>query len=54
MALHVEREQGEGGQQFIAEQIERNRLAGEQGGVDLWEAVGRRFQEITGRPNVSN
>lgn len=53
MALHVEREHGDNGPQFIAEQIERNRLAGEQGGVDLWEAVRRRFAQLSGQTSVS-
>lgn len=35
------------GPQFIADQIERNRLAGEQGGVDLWEAVERRLERLS-------
>ena len=47
MALYVEREHGAYGPSFIAAQAERNRLAGEQGGVDLWAAVGRRFAKLT-------
>ena len=49
MALHVERERGEGGPQFIAEQIERNLLDDEQGGVRLWLAVAERFQKLLSR-----
>lgn len=30
----------------VRHMIGSNRLAGEQGGVDLWEAVGRRFAAI--------
>ena len=47
MALHVEREHGEAGPHFISEQIERNAAAGEQGGVDLWKAVGRRYKALS-------
>lgn len=49
MALHVEREHGADAPAFIAAQAERNRLAGEQGGVDLWEAVARRFSQLSNR-----
>lgn len=51
MALHVERHHGADGPRFIAEQIERNAAAGEQGGVDLWEAVGRRFSQLHLEPS---
>lgn len=46
MALHVERHHGTNGPQFIAGQIERNRLAGEQSGVDLWEAVAVKVKSL--------
>lgn len=49
MALHVEREHGDAGRAFIAAQAERNRLAGEQGGVDLWEAVRWRLDQLAVR-----
>lgn len=46
MALHVEREQGDNGPRFIAEQIARNALAKEDGGVDLWREVAHRFAQL--------
>lgn len=46
MALHVEREHGAEGPAFIAEQIERNALAGEPAGVNLWRDVARRFDQL--------
>lgn len=46
MALHVEREHGEDGQAFIVAQMERNRLLGEQAGIDLWAGVARRFEQL--------
>lgn len=49
MALHVEQRHGERAAAFIAAQIERNRFVGERGGVDLWEAVGRRFDQLGSR-----
>lgn len=46
MALRVEREHGADGPHYIAEQIERNEAGGEPGGVDLWQEVARRFQQL--------
>lgn len=48
MALWVERHHGEQGTAFIAAQIERNASAGEQGGVDLWQAVQLRLDRLPG------
>lgn len=53
MALHVEREHGADGPAFIIAQAERNRLAGERAGVDLWEAVGQRFEQLQSRAIVN-
>ena len=46
MALHVERHHGADGPRFISEQVVRNALVGEPGGVDLWKAVARRFEQL--------
>ena len=49
MALHVERHHGADGPSFIAEQIGRNALAGEPGGIELWEGVARRYRQLSER-----
>lgn len=47
MALWVERHHGADGIRYIADQIERNAAAGENGGVALWRAVEKRFVQIS-------
>lgn len=47
IVLHVEREHGGDGPAFIAEQIGRNALEGEQGGIELWTEVARRYERLS-------
>lgn len=49
LALHVERKHGADGPRYIAEQVGKYALAGEQGGVDLRRELARRFDQL---PNL--
>ncbi len=49
MALWVERIHGDAGAEFIAAKIEHLARSGEQGGVQLWREVDRRFEELGAR-----
>ncbi|MGX7926958.1 DUF6961 family protein [Tsuneonella sp. HG094] len=44
MALWVERTHGDQGPHFIGERIDALAQSGEEEGVRLWRAVGRRFE----------
>lgn len=46
MALWVEKNHGERGREFIAEQIGRLALNGESDGIHLWTEVARRFDKL--------
>lgn len=48
VALWVEKQHGEDGPRFIAEQIGRLALAGEAAGVATWKAVALRFDMLLG------
>ena len=51
MALWVERQHGaEAGDTFIADKIDQFSSAGDEGGVDLWAAVGERFNKLQQTP----
>ena len=46
LALHIEGKHGAEGPRYIAEQVGKYALAGEQGAVDLWRAVAERFDSL--------
>lgn len=46
MALWVEKTHGDAGSEFIAAKIEHLTCSDEQGGVQLWREVDRRFREL--------
>ena len=46
VALWVEKNHGERGREFIAEQIGRLALNGESDGIHLWTEVARRFDKL--------
>ena len=51
MALWVERQHGaEAGDTFIADKIDQFSSVGDEGGVDLWAAVGERFNKLQQTP----
>lgn len=49
MALWVERTHGDQGPHFIGERIDALAQSGEEEGVRLWRAVGRRFECLADR-----
>ena len=46
LALWVEKHHGANGPRFIAEKVGKLALEGEQGGVDLWREVARRYDSL--------
>ncbi|QDM41341.1 hypothetical protein [Altererythrobacter sp. TH136] len=51
VALWVERTHGEYGPQYIAEQIGRLALEGDEGGIAMWRSVAERFDQLSEREN---
>ncbi len=50
VALWVEKNHGEGGPAFIAKQIERLALEGDEVGVAMWRTVAERFDQLCRSP----
>ena len=46
VALWVEKNHGEGGSKFIAEQIGRLATGGDDEGISLWREVARRYEQL--------
>lgn len=46
IAIHAEREHGRSAPKWIAEQIGRLALAGDDEGIELWKAVARAWQGL--------
>ena len=53
IALWVEKQHGTDGPRFIAEQVGRLVLAGEDDGVSMWRGVAERFQALEEPKNAS-
>lgn len=54
LALWVEKHRGAHGPRFIAEMVSKFALEGEQGGVDLWCEVAKRFESLSRREHLTN
>lgn len=54
MALWVENTHGSNAPAFIAEQIGRLAQKGEDGGVELWQEVAHRFEQLEQRSQLEN
>lgn len=50
VALWVDKNHGEGGPAFIAKQIERLALEGDEAGVAIWRTVAERFDQLGSTP----
>lgn len=50
VALWVEKNHGENGPTFIAQQIERLALEGDEAGVAMWRTVAERFDQLSRTP----
>ena len=48
VALWVEKNHGEGGRKFIAEQVGRLATGGDDEGIGLWREVARRYEQLIG------
>jgi hypothetical protein len=46
VALWVEKNQGESGPIYIASQIERLAIEGDEAGVAMWRTVAKRFEQL--------
>lgn len=49
LALHIEHKHGADGPRYIAERIGKFAMKGDQGGVDLWKEVARRYEQMISR-----
>lgn len=53
VTLWVEKNHGENGPTFIAQQIERLALEGDEAGVAMWRTVAERFDQLSRTPKPS-